>query len=109
MYSEYKLVVIIVSDGDADRLIQKLVENSIPATKISSTGGFLQRGTATILSGIEASEVEKVIARARVLLSPGPTGRGQRYAPRHRVSFALKRSLKPPISVSTLDTKTDRK
>ena len=65
MHSGYQLVVIIVSDDDADRLITKLVERSFPATKVSSTGGFLRRGSATILSGIEAVEVEEVIAIIR--------------------------------------------
>ncbi len=57
-----KLVVIIASDADADRLMKSLVERGYPATKISSTGGFLRRGSATILSGVEAAEVDDVIA-----------------------------------------------
>ncbi len=60
-----KLVIIIASDSDAERLMKKLVEQSYPATKISSTGGFLRRGNATILSGVEASEVEAVLAMVR--------------------------------------------
>ena len=56
-----KLVVIIASDADADRLMKSLVERGYPATKISSTGGFLRRGSATILSGVEAAEVDDVV------------------------------------------------
>ena len=63
--SSLKLVVIIASDADADRLMKSLVERGYPATKISSTGGFLRRGSATILSGVEAGEVDEVIGMVR--------------------------------------------
>lgn len=63
--TELKLVVIISSDSDADRLMKGLVEQGYPATKISSTGGFLHRGNATILSGVDASEVDRVLAMVR--------------------------------------------
>jgi uncharacterized protein YaaQ len=61
-----KLVVIIASDSDAERLTKKLVEQGYPATKISSTGGFLRKGNATILSGVEASEVDQIVAMVRL-------------------------------------------
>ncbi|OGO50412.1 MAG: hypothetical protein A2148_01940 [Chloroflexi bacterium RBG_16_68_14] len=60
-----KLVIIIASDADADRLMKALIEQGYPATKISSTGGFLHRGNATIISGVEANEVEQVLAMVR--------------------------------------------
>jgi len=63
--SPLKLLVIIASDGDAERLMKRLVEQGYPATKIGSTGGFLRRGNATILSGVEADEVEPVLAAVR--------------------------------------------
>lgn len=62
---QLKLVIIITSDADADRLMKRLVEQGYPATKVSSTGGFLRRGNATILSGVEADEVEQVVALVR--------------------------------------------
>jgi uncharacterized protein YaaQ len=60
-----KLVVVIASDSDADRLMHRLVEQGYPATKIGSTGGFLRRGNATILSGVEADEIDAVLAAVR--------------------------------------------
>lgn len=63
--SRLKLVIIIASDSDADRLIKRLVEQGYPATKISSTGGFLRRGNATLLSGVEAGEMDALIAMIR--------------------------------------------
>jgi len=60
-----KLLIIIASEPDADGLIQKLVEGGYPATKVSSSGGFLRRGNATIFSGVDAGEVEEVLAIVR--------------------------------------------
>ena len=63
--SDQKLLIVIASDSDADSLIQKLVQRGYPATKVSSTGGFLRRGNATIFSGVDAEDVENVIAIIR--------------------------------------------
>jgi uncharacterized protein YaaQ len=60
-----KLVIIIAADADADRLMKALIQGGYPATKVSSTGGFLHRGNATILSGVEASEVDEVVSMVR--------------------------------------------
>ena len=60
-----KLVIIIASDPDAERLMKALIGQGYPATKIGSTGGFLRRGNATILSGVEADEVDQVLAMVR--------------------------------------------
>ncbi len=62
---EQKLLVVIASSEDADSLIQKLVQRGYPATKVSSTGGFLRRGNVTILSGVDADDVEGVLAIIR--------------------------------------------
>ena len=76
--AEQKLLVIIASDDDADTLVRKLVERGYPATKVSSTGGFLKRGNATIFSGIDAGDVDHVITiirtecRARTEMVPVP-------------------------------------
>jgi len=47
-----KLCVLVVSDTDANRLMEQMVEAGFSATKIGSTGGFLRRGSVTILSGV---------------------------------------------------------
>jgi uncharacterized protein YaaQ len=56
-----KLVMMIVSDTDADQLMGALVEKGYPVTKIGSTGGFLRRGNVTVFSGVAESEVENVM------------------------------------------------
>ena len=62
---QLRLVIVIASDSDADRLMKALIQQGYPATKIGSTGGFLHRGSATILSGVEADEVDQVLAMVR--------------------------------------------
>ncbi len=57
-----KLLIIIVSDTDADGLVRAMVQRGLAATKIGSTGGFLRRGNTTLLVGVPASEVEAVIS-----------------------------------------------
>ena len=62
---EQKLIVVITSDDEAEALIKRLIERGYPATKVSSTGGFLRRGNATIFSGVEASDLNNVLAIIR--------------------------------------------
>ena len=65
MSSPQKLLVIIASPPDADALIEKLIERGYPATKVSSTGGFLRRGSSAILSGVDEEDVDPVLAVVR--------------------------------------------
>jgi uncharacterized protein YaaQ len=60
-----KLLVVITSDAEADSLISKLVERGYPATKVSSSGGFLRRGSSTILSGVDGADVDHVLRIVR--------------------------------------------
>ena len=56
-----KLVMMIVSDTDADDLMAALVEHGVLATKVGSSGGFLRRGNVTIFTGVPESKVEGVL------------------------------------------------
>ncbi len=60
-----KLVLAIVQEKDADRLIEALSEDGHHATVLASTGGFLREGNSTILSGVEDSKVDQVVATIR--------------------------------------------
>lgn len=57
-----RLVMMIVSDTDADALQKSLVDGKYPVTKVGSTGGFLRRGSVTIFSGVPQAQVDSVIA-----------------------------------------------
>lgn len=74
-----KLVLSIVQEKDAGRLIEGLTEVGVQATMLASTGGFLREGNATILTGIEDEKVEAVLGvvarvcrRREQLLTPIP-------------------------------------
>jgi uncharacterized protein YaaQ len=55
-----KLVVAIVTDQDAGPIIDALVEQEYRSTRINTVGGFLKRGNATLLVGVEDDQVEDV-------------------------------------------------
>ena len=56
-----KLVLAIVQDQDASRVVDALVADNLGATRINTHGGFLKRGNATLLIGVDADEVDRVI------------------------------------------------
>lgn len=56
-----KMVVAIVDDQMAAGLIETLTRKGFRLTKLSSTGGFLRRGSTTILSGVDDSEAKLLV------------------------------------------------
>ncbi len=56
-----KLLVSIVNSEDARGLNEALMLKGYRATTISTTGGFLRQGNATILIGIEDEKVDGVL------------------------------------------------
>jgi uncharacterized protein YaaQ len=56
-----KLVVSIVHGDDVDQLSAALRQRGFSSTKISTTGGFLREGNATILVGTDEQEVQTVL------------------------------------------------
>jgi uncharacterized protein YaaQ len=57
-----KLIMSIVNREDADELLKALTDAGYKATLVSTTGGFLREGNATICVGAEQDEVEEVLA-----------------------------------------------
>ena len=56
------LIVSIVNATDAGPLVDVLVQHGYRATTISTTGGFLRQGNATILIGAQDKEVDAVLS-----------------------------------------------
>jgi len=56
-----KLILAVVEDDDAARLMDTLIENDFSATKLASTGGFLLRGNTTLLIGVDDEKVQQVL------------------------------------------------
>lgn len=57
-----KLIVAIVQGDDADDIIRAMLAAGHRLTRINTTGGFLRRGNATLLIGVEEHQIDEVIA-----------------------------------------------
>ena len=77
-----KLIVAIVQDEDASRLINNLMTEGYRVTKLATTGGFLRAGNTTLLVGVDDSRfqeclsiIEKVCkSRKQIATSPVTMG-----------------------------------
>lgn len=75
-----KLIIAIVQDEDASRLINALMSDGYRVTKLATTGGFLRSGNTTLLIGVEDDKlqnalgiVEKICkSRKQIATSPSP-------------------------------------
>ncbi|MBQ2700763.1 MAG: cyclic-di-AMP receptor [Clostridia bacterium] len=56
-----KLIVAIVQDEDASRLVNQLMKSGFGVTKLATTGGFLRSGNTTILTGVEDDKVQDAL------------------------------------------------
>jgi uncharacterized protein YaaQ len=53
-----KLIIAIVQDEDASRLVSALMNDGYSATKLATTGGFLRSGNTTLLIGVDDDRLE---------------------------------------------------
>ncbi len=56
-----KLLIAIVQDEDAGRLISGLLSEGFSATKLATTGGFLRSGNTTLLLGVEEDRCQRCL------------------------------------------------
>ena len=56
-----KLVISVVNNEDAHPLVDALTERGLRATLVSTTGGFLRQGNATVLIGTVDQSVDQVL------------------------------------------------
>lgn len=55
-----KLLIIIVQDDDVNSVVNRLNQEKIGVTRLSSSGGFLRRGNTTILIGAQDDQVDLI-------------------------------------------------
>jgi uncharacterized protein YaaQ len=60
-----KLIIAILRDEDSEPVSQALVEAKFRVTRIASTGGFLRRGSTTLMIGVEDEKLEEAIQVVR--------------------------------------------
>jgi uncharacterized protein YaaQ len=56
-----KLAIAIIQDEYINKVLKALMVEKIRATKLSSTGGFLKKGSTTLLIGVEDDKVDHII------------------------------------------------
>jgi uncharacterized protein YaaQ len=67
-----KMMIAVLKESDSDMATLALTEKGFRTTRIASTGGFLRKGTATFLLGVEDDQVDAVIAILREKIEPLP-------------------------------------
>lgn len=77
-----KLIIAIVQDEDASRLVSNLMSEGYSVTKLATTGGFLKAGNTTLLAGVDDERfdgcmkiIEKV-CKSRKQLATAPVTMG---------------------------------
>src|SRR5699024_12138510 len=55
------LIIAVVQDKDANRLVDALGENNFQTTKLATTGGFLKEGNTTLMIGCEDERIDDAL------------------------------------------------
>lgn len=79
-----KLIIAIVNYDDANAVTRALTRGGFSSTKLSTTGGFLMAGNATILIGVDENRVQAAIdvikehctSRKQMISATGENGFG---------------------------------
>ena len=56
-----KLIVAIVQDEDAGRLVSEMMDHGFGVTKLATTGGFLRAGNTTLISGVADEKLPEAL------------------------------------------------
>jgi len=65
MSSEKRLIIAILRDTDGEEVLQALLDSGFRVTRIASTGGFMRRGSSTLLIGVSKERVETAVQLIR--------------------------------------------
>ena len=69
-----KMMIVIVKDSDSESLTRALIGAQYRVTAISSTGGFMRSGVATLLIGLEDSQIDAASELVRATLKAADPG-----------------------------------
>lgn len=65
-----KLIIAILKHEDMENVSNALVAAHFRVTQIASTGGFLRRGSATLMIGLDGEKVDDAIDIIRKTCAP---------------------------------------
>lgn len=74
-----KLIIAIVQDEDASRLVSSLMKDGFSVTKLATTGGFLRAGNTTLLLGVDDEKIRRAlnviedVCKSRKQVATAPT------------------------------------
>ena len=74
-----KLIIAIVQDEDSSKLLSKLMQIGLSATKLATTGGLLKAGNTTLLLGVEEERIQDAlkiiesVCKSRKQMTTAPT------------------------------------
>jgi uncharacterized protein YaaQ len=60
-----KMIVAIIRDHDNEPVSNALINSGFRVTRIASSGGFLRRGSSTLMIGVAEEKVEQAIELIR--------------------------------------------
>ena len=69
-----KLIITIFPDSFTDAVSVALTSNKFRVTQIASTGGFLRKGHATLLIGVEDEQVQAALKVVRENINTTDSG-----------------------------------
>lgn len=90
------MVVAVVQDQDVNKLLARLSEEGLGATKLASTGGFLRQGNTTLLIGVDQERVNNLVE----MIKETCHSRKQLVTPMAAVGRSINSYLPNPIEVS---------
>ncbi len=83
-----KLIIAIVNNDDCHAVLGEITRNGLSATKLSTSGGFLRAGNATLLIGVEEEKVSEIIeiirrfsSKRTQLIQANPAFSGESFIP----------------------------
>ena len=77
-----KLIIAIIQDEDATRLVSALMNDGYGVTKLATTGGFLRAGNTTLLIGVADDRLDACLSvvektcRSRKQMTASPISAG---------------------------------
>ncbi|MBN1934357.1 MAG: cyclic-di-AMP receptor [Anaerolineae bacterium] len=83
-----KMVISIVHIEDTPELVKVLNEAGFGVTQMSTTGGFLRHGNATLMIGVEEERVDQVMEIIKVNTKPHSQKGWWRRPGRHQMNAA---------------------
>lgn len=60
-----KLIITVIPGSDCDAVSIALTEKKFRVTQIASSGGFLRKGNATLLVGVDDEELDEAVSIIR--------------------------------------------